>query len=397
MNGKLFCKALFFLFIAQLFSFCGSDESSSPVEPVAYAGPDIVLIMPSSETELDGSLSKDEDGTLTSFQWEKISGPDSYTLVDPLSAITPLTELTEGTYSFRLTVTDNDNLVAKDSVTVIVSADEFYFQGNMDEVSISTIDGDLEFEGWDELKNHEYVHNFEINNIGGIPFAFQEMEADPTNANIKTLHATILDDDPSESGMTRAQMSLRFEDGVDLQVYHTSHRIYLNPDIAFFENYASSVVWFAILEIWNKSVDEWGGDSAGSARWNLSVLKETGVGKPLYWRAKAEYMQPERAELWKYNNFDVPVPIGEWFTLDIYMKRGEGVNGRMKYTITPDGGSPQVLFDIANSTIYPGHPEIQLYSWQAFKLYLDDTYLDWMRDQNKVVSAWYNDFKWYKN
>jgi len=389
-------RLLFFVGIPLYFS-CGEEESKNQIKPTAYAGGDMAVLLPSSTAELDGSLSTDADGTIKRYQWEKISGPGSVTISDPLSKTTSITNLVEGTYRFKLTVTDNDNLVAIDSVIVNVSADEFYFQGNMDDVSIVEDDGESEFEGWEELRNHELVHNFEINNIGRIPYAFQEIVPDPTDPEIKTLHATILDDDPDESGTTRAQMSLRFETGVDLQVYHTSHRIYLSSDIAYFENYESSVVWFAIVEIWNKSVQEWGGDSAGSARWNLSILKEKGAGQPLYWRAKAEYMQPEREELWRVNNFDIPVPIDEWFKLDVYMKRGEGVNGKFKITITPDGGSPQVIFDIANSTIYPGHPEVQLYSWQAFKLYLDDIYLDWMSSNDKVISAWYNDFKWHKN
>jgi len=390
---------LFSISVLSALYSCGNEDGSvAKVNPIAYAGGDLIVMLPTATAELNGSMSTDSDGTIESYQWEKISGSGSVSISDPAGMSTSIANLEEGVYNFRLTVTDNDNLMSKDSVTVnVVSTDELYFQGNMENVTISTINDEIEFEGWDELKNHEYVYSFGISNIGAIPFAFQEIVPDPADAGIKTLHAVILNDDPDVSGTTRAQASLRFADGVDLQVYHTSHRIRLSPDIAHFENYGSSIVWFAIVEIWNKHVDEWTGDNSGSARWNLSILKETGVGKPLYWRAKAEYMQPERADLWREYNRDVPVPIGEWFTLDVYMKRGEGENGKFKITITPDGGSPEVIFDISNSTMYPGHPEIPLYSWQPFKLYLDDTYLDWMSEQGKVVSAWYNDFKWYKN
>jgi hypothetical protein len=79
------------------------------------------------------------------------------------------------------------------------------------------------------------------------------------------------------------------------------------------------------------------------------------------------------------------------------MKRGEGSNGKMIISITPDGGPTTVLFDITNTTIYPGHPELQVDSWQPFKLYLDDDYLDWMKANNKTLSIMYNDFKWYEN
>jgi hypothetical protein len=376
---------------------CGGDEAKKGSnEPTAYAGADLAVILPESTATLDGSMSTDPDGTLT-YLWEKISGPSGGSITSSTNVTTNITDLEEGDYMFRLTVTDNDGLEAKDSVKVDVSSGAYYFEDNMDGVTITEDGDELVFNGWSGLQNHPYIDNLELNNIGGTDYAWQEIVDDPESAGTDVMKATILNDDPDVSGTTRAQMSLRFQEGVDLQVYHTSHRIYLNPDIAFFETYASSVVWFTIVEIWNQHVDGWSGDPSGSARWNLAILKQTGVGEVLYWRAESEYMQPEREQIWRENNYDVAVPVGEWFTLDIYMKRGEGDKGKMKFTITPDGGAPQVLFDISNSTIYPGHPEIPLYSWQPFKLYLDDTYLDWMNDQGKVVSAYYNDFKWHKN
>jgi hypothetical protein len=172
--------------------------------------------------------------------------------------------------------------------------------------------------------------------------------------------------------------------------------MYLEDDINFLRKYAGSVVWFTIVELWNKRVSEWTGDPAGSARWNLAILKKTGIDQKLYWRAECEYMQPAREKIWRYENFTTEVPVNTWFTLDIYMKRGEGENGKLRFTITPDGGEPQVLFDINNSTLYPGHPEIQLKSWQAFKLYLDPTYLTYMENNSKTISAYYNNFKWHK-
>jgi hypothetical protein len=327
---------------------------------------------------------------------------------DPNAKMTSVSSLVEGSYTIRLTITDSKNRKSEDDVAVTVSKDPsaatptidpYYFQGNMDNVTITTSNGKLLFNGWDALKSHQYVENYVINNVGGTAYAYQQIKADPVNANRKAMYAAILDDDPNMSGTTRAQMSLRFKDGVNLSVYHTSHRIYLNPDIAYMTNYSSSIGWFELFEIWNKHVDAWDGDVAGSARWSLYVNKESGAGQPLFWVMKSEYMQPASIayqNIWKYSNKTVPLPLGKWVTLDMYMKRGEGSNGRLILKMTPDGGPTQVLFDITNTTIYPGHPEIQLKSWQPFKLYLDDKYLDWMRSNNKVIGAYYNDFKWHK-
>ena len=66
-------------------------------------------------------------------------------------------------------------------------------------------------------------------------------------------------------------------------------------------------------------------------------------------------------------------------------------------TMTPDGGSKVVIFDIFNSTIYPGHPEFSIRAWQPFKLYTSPTIMSWMTSQGKKFSAYYNDFKWFKD
>jgi len=421
MKKNMYCLALFF-FSTFLFGSCDEQDPVNPQEttesesarkgggPIANAGPNKELLLPVNSTTLDGSSSKTFDA-VKKFQWSKISGPSSYAISDPVSQIVSITNLVEGSYTFKLTVTDSKNRVAEDDVTVLVtkeesttppvtSTDEFYFQGNMDNVSISTSNSKLILNGWDLLKGHPYVENLELNNIGGTAYAYQQIVGDPVNSGIKTMNAVILDDDPNVSGTTRAQMSLRFKDGVNLPVYHFSHRMYLNPDIGYLKNYTSSITWFTLVEIWNKHVDSWDGSVSGSARWGLSILKESGTGQSFYWRLKSDYMQPEAVHdlrMWTATNTSVAIPLGKWFTLDIYMKRGEGSNGRMTVKITPDGGQTQVVFDVANSTQYPGHPEIQLKSWQPFKLYLNDVYLDWMKANGKKVSAYYNDFKWYKN
>lgn len=276
--------------------------------------------------------------------------------------------------------------------------EEYFFRGNMDQVSIAgPKDDELEFNGWPDLMNHRYIKGIYLNNSGGIAYAFQEVRKDPVDGNTNVLYAQSIDDDPHASGTSRAQLSLVFKEDIDLSVYHTSHRMFLHPDLSFLTNYPASIHWFTLFEIWNQQQQEWGGDKAGSCRWNLAIYKESGPGQPLYWQVEAELMQPSTEKyLWKVANDSVPIPFGKWFTLDIYMKRGGESNGRFTVKITVDGVT-FVICDVVNATIYPDHPEIQVSAFQPFKLYTSDAILDWMRANNKEVSAYYNDFTWYKN
>jgi len=96
-------------------------STSGNLPPTANAGADQTITLPTSSTNLQGS-GTDADGTIASYAWTKLSGPATFTIGTPNAAITTLTNLLQGTYVFRLTVTDNGGATATDDVTVTVNA-----------------------------------------------------------------------------------------------------------------------------------------------------------------------------------------------------------------------------------------------------------------------------------
>jgi hypothetical protein len=89
------------------------------VNPVANAGADQSITLPTNSTALSGS-GTDSDGTIASYAWAKVSGP-TVTMSGANTASLSLSNLLEGTYVFRLTVQDNAGATAIDDVTVVVS------------------------------------------------------------------------------------------------------------------------------------------------------------------------------------------------------------------------------------------------------------------------------------
>ncbi len=103
---------------------CGvNPPGSTNKSPVANAGPDQIIILPMDSVSLDGSASHDPDGTVSSFQWTKITGPASFVVENAAAARTVVKNLLEGVYQFELKVTDNEGLWAKGTVQVIVKND----------------------------------------------------------------------------------------------------------------------------------------------------------------------------------------------------------------------------------------------------------------------------------
>jgi hypothetical protein len=97
----------------------GCKELNQP--PIAIAGPDQVITLPTDSILLDGRNSSDPDGTISVWLWTKISGPASFTIDRSTDSITIVRNLITGTFQFELKVTDKAGQSAKDTVQVIVN------------------------------------------------------------------------------------------------------------------------------------------------------------------------------------------------------------------------------------------------------------------------------------
>lgn len=96
------------------------DNCNKP--PVAIAGANQTITLPTDSVWLDGSGSGDPDGKITAWQWTKISGPASFSIVNAASEKTVVKSLAKGVYQFELKVTDDQGTAAKDTVQVTVDA-----------------------------------------------------------------------------------------------------------------------------------------------------------------------------------------------------------------------------------------------------------------------------------
>lgn len=91
------------------------------VAPVANAGAGIVLTLPANAATLNGS-GTDADGSITAYQWTKVSGPAAYAIGNSAAAQTTVSGLVQGIYLFELKVTDNKGATGKDTVKITVNA-----------------------------------------------------------------------------------------------------------------------------------------------------------------------------------------------------------------------------------------------------------------------------------
>ncbi|MEO6001451.1 MAG: carbohydrate-binding protein [Chitinophagaceae bacterium] len=102
----------------------GTSTAPAPApnqSPVSNAGADLNITLPTNSVNLSGSGS-DPDGTITNYSWTKIAGPSQFTINNGNIPNPTLSNLVEGDYTLRLTVTDNSGATAFNDVNIKVNA-----------------------------------------------------------------------------------------------------------------------------------------------------------------------------------------------------------------------------------------------------------------------------------
>ncbi|RDC63726.1 T9SS type A sorting domain-containing protein [Adhaeribacter pallidiroseus] len=108
--------------LAISFSVIDQKDTTQTQLPVASAGSDITITLPSNTVSLNGSAI-DTDGTIASYSWSQVSGPTTASFNSKVIAKPIVGSLVTGTYVFSLVaIDDKNNTSAADQVTVTVNA-----------------------------------------------------------------------------------------------------------------------------------------------------------------------------------------------------------------------------------------------------------------------------------
>ncbi len=92
--------------------------------PVANAGSDKIIQLPTTKILLDGRQSYDPDGSITTYKWSLVTGPSGSSLLTSAKDTTTLVLTNMGTYTIRLTVTDNGSLMASDDIIITLQSSQ---------------------------------------------------------------------------------------------------------------------------------------------------------------------------------------------------------------------------------------------------------------------------------
>ncbi|WP_026812697.1 PKD domain-containing protein [Arenibacter certesii] len=96
----------------------GSGSSSSP--PIANAGADKTITLPTNSTIFNGTGTDPDGGAISTYQWTQVSGPNTASLSGANTPDLSVGGLVAGNYVFRLTVTDDQNETGTDDFSLVV-------------------------------------------------------------------------------------------------------------------------------------------------------------------------------------------------------------------------------------------------------------------------------------
>ncbi|MFA9289397.1 MAG: fibronectin type III domain-containing protein [Weeksellaceae bacterium] len=89
-------------------------------DPVASAGVDQTITLPTHSVTVSGTGSTDSDGTIVSYLWEETTSTGAY-ILSSTAPTTVVSDLAFGTTTLRLTVTDDDGGTAVDTMTITIN------------------------------------------------------------------------------------------------------------------------------------------------------------------------------------------------------------------------------------------------------------------------------------
>jgi len=87
--NRIFILVVLIITASGIFISCKKEYSCEGCNgnkpPIALAGPDQVITLPTDTVLLDGRNSSDPDGTISEWRWKKISGPASLNIINTTS------------------------------------------------------------------------------------------------------------------------------------------------------------------------------------------------------------------------------------------------------------------------------------------------------------------------
>ncbi len=119
--GQAFCTNAFFGIdpLPGIVKGCEVATSAINQAPTVSLGADSSIQLPTN-SKLISAVAADADGSIVRYRWSQVSGPNTAVFADTSSASRDFSSLIQGSYVFRVEVTDDQGASARDDIQITV-------------------------------------------------------------------------------------------------------------------------------------------------------------------------------------------------------------------------------------------------------------------------------------
>lgn len=224
--------------------------------------------------------------------------------------------------------------------------------------------------------------------------------AEPRNPINRTLTFQLMEanvrDAAGNATKGRVQLNAYSAEAVRAPELRFRTRMLLGSDFAMLRTLPKPFRWLTISEWWNNA--GWTGEPY-PFRISVNLAKPSAsVGAPLIFDVRAEVLNPATQKwdivVWQQSNNTASVPIGQWVTMEYYLREGGPGEGRFYLAIEPDAGERVVVFDVQGWTHHPNDPSPDGFTHlNPLKLYTDKELIDHVRGQGGSLRVQWDDLE----
>ncbi|MCX6330027.1 MAG: hypothetical protein NTZ85_11030 [Bacteroidia bacterium] len=251
-----------------------------------------------------------------------------------------------------------------------------------------------------DFDNHPNIGNFNLQYQGGdSTMRYAKIISEPGNPSNHVLHFWL--DAPNVEGKKgRIQANIYGNNGI--YEFYQSVRVYLHDDFNTVKKFPKKISWLTIAEFWNNIT--WSQSVPYRFRITLGIGKPVESESDLFFILDAQDCQlfedggQKYTTIWSETNTNVKVPVGMWFTLDLYYKEGNNETGKFYLAMTPRNGQKQIIFDLTRITYNTEDPHPDgVGDFNPIKLYTSKELINFMKSQGKTLQIYWDDYKLWKN
>ncbi|MBN1670985.1 MAG: hypothetical protein JXR37_08130 [Kiritimatiellae bacterium] len=181
-------------------------------------------------------------------------------------------------------------------------------------------------------------------------------------------------------------------------------RLFIHPDFNKLKTFPGRIGWMTIAEFWNNP--GWG-PWKYPFRTGLGVHKiKEGPVENFYFGSHGQKLGVDEegnrnvkhwgpGTLWSEHS-TVPVPIGRWFELEVYLREGDEQHGRLVVSIREGDGPKQTVLDITNWMQHPKATEQDGWQINPMKIYTHYKHVDHIRNNGGALQCYWDDFRFWR-